>query len=97
MRLLLYSQNYAPESIGTSKYNDDTGSWFASQGVETEVVADLPHYPQWEFASDYTDRFPHVEKIDGVSVMCAPHFVPSASALNARARLCATRGVPHGL
>lgn len=87
LRLLIYGLNYAPEPTGTGKYTGDLGVSCAAQGIETDVIAGLPHYPRWEVDAAYVGRRAWVEQIDSVRVMRAPHFVPSLAVLNARTRI----------
>ena len=85
--MTIYGLNYAPEPTGTGKYTGDLAAWLAAQGDQVDVMAGLPHYPQWALAPGYTDGRSRVEVMDGVTVRRASHFVPSADALGARSRI----------
>lgn len=86
MKILIYGLNYAPEPTGTGKYTGEMAAWLAGRGHDVEVICGMPHYPQWQLDPAYDGRA-CVEERDGVRVMRAPHFVPSASGLGARARI----------
>lgn len=87
MKLLIYSLNYAPEPTGTGKYSGEMAAWFAARGHTVEVICGLPHYPQWKLDAAYADGRSRAERLDGVRVLRAAHFVPAADALGARARI----------
>lgn len=87
MRILIYGLNYAPEQTGTGKYTGEMAAWLAKAGHDVEVICGLPHYPQWQLDAAYADGRPRVELRDGVRVMRAPHFVPSADSLTAGKRI----------
>lgn len=87
MNILIHGLNYAPEPTGTGKYTAEMAQWLAARGHRVEVVCGLPHYPQWSLDPDYADGRARVEQRDGVRVLRAPHFVPSADALTAGARI----------
>lgn len=87
MNILIHGLNYAPEPTGTGKYTAEMAEWLAARGHQVEVVCGLPHYPQWQLDPAYADGRARVEQRAGVRVMRAPHFVPSADALTAGARI----------
>ncbi len=87
MNLLIYGLNYVPELTGTGKYTGEMAAWLAARGHEVEVICGLPHYPQWKLHADYAGGRSRVERLDGVRVRRASHFVPAADALGARARI----------
>jgi len=87
LRILIYGLNYSPEPTSTGKYTGETAEWLAKAGHEVEVICGLPHYPQWQLDPEYADGRRRVESLNGVHVMRAPHFVPSADTLSARKRI----------
>ncbi len=87
MRILICSLNYAPEPTGTGKYSGEMAAWLGAQGHDVEVVCGLPHYPQWQVDPAYADGRARVESVAGVRVQRAPHYVPAAAQLTAKARI----------
>ena len=87
LNILIYGLNYAPEPTGIGKYSGEMAAWLAAQGHAVEVICGLPHYPQWQLDPAYADGRSRVETRDGVTVRRAAHFVPSADALTAGARI----------
>ena len=87
MNILFYGLNYTPEPTGTGKYTGEMAAWLAARGHAVDVICGLPHYPQWKLDPAYADGRARVETLDGVRVLRAPHFVPSAQALGAGARI----------
>lgn len=87
MKILIYGLNYAPEPTGTGKYTGELAEWLAARGHAVSVICGLPHYPQWKLDAAYADGKARVEERGGVRVCRAPHYVPSAAGLGARARI----------
>lgn len=87
MRLLFVSLNFAPEPTATGKYTGEMAKWFADRGHDVEVIAGLPHYPQWKVWESYRRRGFRREQLEGVSVMRAPHSVPDAANVSSLARI----------
>ncbi len=82
MRILVISPNYSPELIGIGKFNGEMASWLARRGHEVRVVTAPPHYPHWRVCAGYYGFRYQKEKIEEVTVIRCPIFVPrSASAL----------------
>ena len=77
LRLVVVGINYAPETTGIAPYTTDMCEHYASIGIEVTAVVGLPHYPQWAVPSEYRGRFEKQEKINGVRVLRAAHFVPA--------------------
>jgi len=78
LHLLFVSLNYAPELTATGRYTGEMAEWLAAQGHTVDVIAGLPHYPKWRVESAYRRVVPFREVLNGVNVMRAPHYVPSA-------------------
>ena len=81
MKILIYGLNYAPEVTGTGTYTAATAVWLAARGHQVEVICGLPHYPDWKLDAAYADGRARVETRNGVPVMRAPHYVPTAGAV----------------
>ncbi len=62
-------------------------SWFVSRGHSVDVIAGLPHYPEWEIHQEYKNKGFYTEAIDGVNILRVPHFVPPADRVNAKTRI----------
>jgi len=45
--VLLLSQFYAPERVGSAPYMTDLAEWLAERGVEVDVACADPHYPDY--------------------------------------------------
>lgn len=87
MNALIYGLNYYPEPTGCGKYTGEMACWMARQGHDMEAICGLPHYPQWELDTTYSDGRGRVEVVEGVRVERAAHHIPSADALGAKARI----------
>ncbi len=77
MKLLIYTVNYAPETVGIGKYSGEMAEWLARMGHEVRVVAAPPYYPAWKVSDDYRGMLYRCEHRNGVSVWRAPLWVPS--------------------
>lgn len=87
VRILVYSQNFAPEQTGIGKYSGDMAKWFHDRGHEVSVIASPPHYPEWLVANGYARKLWHRELYQGVLVHRVPVYVPSAQKLSATGRI----------
>lgn len=67
MRILVVSQNYAPEPTSVGPFTTGLAEHFAEAGHDTVVATTFPHYPQWQW-QDGTRRLRLVETINGVQV-----------------------------
>ena len=76
MKILIYGINYAPELTGIGKYTGEMAAYFAASGDTVEVITAPPYYPQWEVRKDYRRRGWLKERIDGVTVLRCPLYVP---------------------
>ncbi|WP_259070319.1 WcaI family glycosyltransferase [Mucilaginibacter sp. X4EP1] len=55
-KVLLISQNFAPEPTGIGKYNGEMMNWLASNGYDCTVITTYPYYPQWEVQEPYKKK-----------------------------------------
>ncbi|WP_342617496.1 glycosyltransferase WbuB [Rhodoferax sp. GW822-FHT02A01] len=76
MKILIYSANFAPESVGIGKYSGEMAAWLAEQGHQVRVVAAPPYYPDWRLAAGYAWPPYRRERWRGVDVWRAPLWVP---------------------
>lgn len=66
--LLVVTQWYRPELIGTAFYSTEMAEWFAKGGTETTVLTNRPSYPGNEVFPEYGDGSRDIESLDGVTV-----------------------------
>jgi len=67
LRILIVSQNYAPEPTSVGPFTTGLAEHFVEAGHDTVVATTFPHYPQWRW-QDGTRRLRLVEMINGVQV-----------------------------
>lgn len=77
LRILVCSQNHAPELIGIGKYTGEMAAWLAEQGAEVRVVAAPPYYPAWHVLPGYRSFGYRRERRDGAMVYRCPVWVPA--------------------
>lgn len=87
MRLLIFAVNYAPEPTGSGKYTGEMAAWLSEQGHEVSVICGLPHYPEWRVLPSYRKKWFYRERVDGVEIFRARHYVPRADRLGGFARI----------
>lgn len=75
MNILIVAMNYAPEPSGTAPYTTGLANYLASSGDSVEVLAGLPHYPEWRVPESYRQGRRR-EMIQGVHVRRFTHYVP---------------------
>lgn len=68
MKLLLVSQNYAPEVAAASIRLRNMVAALVEKGIEFEVLTALPNYPKGRIFEGYKNKWSCVEQIDGVTV-----------------------------
>jgi len=76
MKILLYGINYSPELTGIGKYSGEQARWLASQGHDVRVVTAPPYYPHWQVGEGYSPWRFRRERVDGVTVLRCPLYVP---------------------
>lgn len=77
MRILIYSANFAPETVGIGRYSGDMADWLADQRHDVRVVAAPPYYPEWKIQPAYRGSRYRRELWRGISIWRAPIWVPS--------------------
>ena len=78
MRILINSLNYHPELTGIGKYTGEMAEWLVTQGCEVKVVTAPPYYPAWKVSDNYSSLTYRRERIQGVSVIRCPLWVPQS-------------------
>jgi colanic acid biosynthesis glycosyl transferase WcaI len=82
-RVLIVSQWFWPELIGTGFYSGDLGFWLAGQGTKVEVVTNRPSYPGSSIFPEYRSGRRDRENAQGVLIERLPTWVaPSGRALH---------------
>ena len=76
MRILLCGINYAPDLVGTAKYNAELCKALQDFGHAVRVITAPPYYPAWEVPLAYRSWRYRKEQRFGVSVKRAPIYVP---------------------
>ena len=84
--LLIVTQYYSPEAIGTAPYAADLARWFAERGEMVDVITCRPFYPGTEVYAEYKTGERDRELIDGVTVAREKPFVPVAGGAVERLR-----------
>ena len=74
--VLLISQYYKPELIGSAPYCADMAEWLAGGGARIEVLAGLPHYPGNVVFPGYGGTARLEETIDGLPVRRIRSWIP---------------------
>lgn len=98
--LLIVTQWYRPELIGTAFYSAELAEWFASRGSKVTVLTNRPSYPGDEVFPEYRDGSHDRETLEKVAVRRLPTKVAVRG--KAKARIVAEllfliRGVPPHL
>ena len=82
--LLVVTQWYRPELVGTAFYSTEMAEWFARAGVETAVLTNRPSYPGNEVFPEYRDGTRDTETLDGATVHRLPTRVARGGGAKAR-------------
>ena len=72
MKIAIVTQYYAPEAI---RIPDTLARRLAARGHEVRVITGYPNYPDGELFPSYTQRWNHVEIVEGVQVRRVPLFI----------------------
>lgn len=76
MRILIHGINHAPEKIGIGKYTGEMAEWLARQGHQVKVITAPPYYPEWQVQKPYSAWLYKRERLNGVTVLRCPLWVP---------------------
>jgi len=76
VRILIIGINYAPEPTGSAPYTSGLAQILSELGHSVEVMAGIPHYPDWKVRPEYKFRLRRKDVQNGVCVTHLRHFVP---------------------
>ncbi|MCF6768123.1 glycosyltransferase family 4 protein [Thiotrichales bacterium 19S11-10] len=75
MHILFISENYYPESnAGANRLYDHARAWIKS-GYQVTILTCAPNFPKGKIFEGYKNKWRHVEKIDGVTVVRIKSFI----------------------
>lgn len=75
-KVLIVSQWFWPELLGTGFYSGDLGFWLAERGGRVEVLTNRPNYPGPSVFPEYRDGARDREESQGVRIERLPTWVP---------------------
>ncbi len=75
--LLVISQFYWPEKIGTAPYVTDIAQWISRKMKQVTVVTGHPYYPEFRLKVGYEDESDGTQMTVGVSIVRLPTYVPT--------------------
>jgi len=93
MRVLIIGINYRPEPTGIGPYTAGLAEHLAARGDEVTVVTGLPSYPGWRLMHGGPRRLLTTERVDGVTVIRAAHYIPASQTAVKRALYEGTFGL----
>ncbi|MCP4991893.1 MAG: WcaI family glycosyltransferase [Colwellia sp.] len=76
MNFILHSLNYSPELTGIGKYNGEMCPELVKRDVNVSAFVAPPYYPEWEVHKGYKKHQFSKTKIEGVTVVRCPLYVP---------------------
>jgi len=85
MRVLIIGINYRPEPTAVGPYTAGLAEHLAARGDEVTVLTGLPSYPGWRLMRGTPRRLLATERLDGVTVVRAAHYIPAAQTAAKRA------------
>ncbi len=69
MKILILSNYYHPETIGSGIWVTQLAQDLKSRGHDVTVIASFPSYPQGKIFNGHRNRFSHCETVEGVDVI----------------------------
>lgn len=85
MRVLIIGINYRPEPTAVGPYTAGLAEHLAARGDEVTVLTGLPSYPGWRLMRGTPRRLLATERLSGVTVLRAAHYIPAAQTAARRA------------
>src|SRR5579883_3541608 len=76
LQVLLVTQYYRPELIGSAPFCADIAEWLEAHGRRVTVLTARPHYPRPEMFPAYRDGGPRREMVNGVPVERLRSWIP---------------------
>lgn len=77
MRILLFSNLYAPEPTGVGPYSAELAGYLAARGHQVAVIAANPSYPHWRLHAGFRPFHWSRRDESGVAVHRVPVYVPA--------------------
>jgi len=77
--ILLVTQYYRPELVGSGPYCGDLAEWLQASGSPVTVLAGMPHYPDHVVFPAYRCNPPQREIVSGVEVLRLRNWIPRRS------------------
>ena len=93
MRVLIVGINYSPEPTGVGPYTAGLAEHLATRGDEVTVLTGLPSYPGWRLLRGTPRRLVATQRVGGVTVLRAAHYIPAAQSAARRALYEGTFGL----
>jgi colanic acid biosynthesis glycosyl transferase WcaI len=93
VRVLVVGINYRPEPTGIGPYTAGLAEHLAARGDEVTVITGLPSYPGWRLRRGTARRLLATERLGGVTLLRAAHYVPAAQTAAKRAMYEGTFGL----
>lgn len=75
-QVILITQFFAPEQIGSGPYLFEIAKWFANKNYETEVITNRPYYPYKQVFSEYQKKKLDKENLNNVFIKRVKPFIP---------------------
>jgi colanic acid biosynthesis glycosyl transferase WcaI len=77
VRVLIVSASYAPEQTGIGPYSGELAAGLAERGMQVEVLALPPHYPEWRVPAEAGVRgLTRTEPLGGAVVHRVRGYIP---------------------
>ena len=85
MRVLIIGINYRPEPTAIGPYTAGLAEHLAARGDDVTVLTGLPSYPGWRLMRGTPRRLLATERLHGVTVLRAAHYIPATQSALRRA------------
>jgi colanic acid biosynthesis glycosyl transferase WcaI len=84
--IVIVSQTFWPEPIGTPLYVTDLAKWLADRNVNIRVFTGRPYYPEFKLYPGYEGNNKAEEKLGSISIFRIPTYVPISGSILGRAK-----------
>ena len=85
MRVLIIGIYYRPEVTAIGPYTAGLAEHLVARGDEVTVITGLPSYPGWRLRYGTSRRLLATERLGGVTVVRAAHYIPASQTAAKRA------------